>query len=425
MRVLWICNILIPAIAKKMNRPFSVREGWLSGTLDRMVREDNQEITLGICFPFDENQPHFHETISLVKSEIECYGFYENLNTPQHYDETLETRFKEIFDSFKPDIVHIFGTEFPHTLAAAKVWNRPSQLLIGLQGIISLCADEYLANLPDKVVKRNTFRDWLKKDGILAQQQKFYLRGENEKKALGLTANVTGRTQFDKQAALNINPNVTYYPMNETMRDIFYYEKWDLSYCRKHRIFVSQADYPLKGMHYLLQAMPKILERFPDAEIEVGGINVTRVKTRMDRIKIGSYGKYLRDTITEMKLTKKVIFLGQLTGEEMREQLLISHTLVCASILENSPNSVAEAMLLGVPVVAANTGGIPSMITDKTDGVLFQKGNADDLADKIIALWEDDDKCVRISKAEREKARIAHDPVQNYRRLISIYQQIK
>ena len=98
--------------------------------------------------------------------------------------------------------------------------------------------------------------------------------------------------------------------------------------------------------------------------------------------------------------------LGKLSEEEMKQQFLKSNVFVCASVLENSPNTVGEAMLLGVPVVASRAGGIPDMITDGSEGLLFETGNPADLAsavDKVFSQEKDaegDTLAVRISKAE-------------------------
>lgn len=48
----------------------------------------------------------------------------------------------------------------------------------------------------------------------------------------------------------------TYYPMNETLRSNFYTAQWNREQCIPHSIFLSQGDYPIKGLHYMLLAMP-------------------------------------------------------------------------------------------------------------------------------------------------------------------------
>lgn len=64
--------------------------------------------------------------------------------------------------------------------------------------------------------------------------------------------------------------------------------------------------------------------------------------------------------------------MGKLTAGQMRDRYLASSLYVCCSALENSPNSLGEAMLLGMPCVSADVGGIPSMFTDGVDGILYR-----------------------------------------------------
>ena len=103
------------------------------------------------------------------------------------------------------------------------------------------------------------------------------------------------------------------------------------------------------------------------------------------------------------------------------------HTFICPSVLENSPNSVAEAMLLGTPVVAARVGGIPSMITDRKDGLLYTGNNVEELASTVIELWKGESVLPmsgRLAKAAVLRARAAHDPETNFNRLKEIYREI-
>jgi len=117
--------------------------------------------------------------------------------------------------------------------------------------------------------------------------------------------------------------------------------------------------------------------------------------------------------------------LGKLSAEEMKREYLKCHTFVCASVLENSPNSVAEAMLLGVPIVCANVGGVPSMVTDQKEGLLFEKGNVKQLADAIIKIWDEEGLAERLGKTAKIRAHKTHDGEQNFKRLLEIYQAIE
>lgn len=429
MRILWLCNIMPPIVAEKLQMESSVKEGWITGILSRLIAEGrDNEISLGIAFPAEENLKSFHDVYVCNGLSVDCFGFYEDLCKPELYQVGIERRLEEITQQFKPDVIHVFGTEYPHALAMARVYPHPERLLVGIQGVISLCAEEYLAEIPNSISNKKTFRDLLKKDSILQQQEKFKKRGELEKKTLRIAGNVTGRTAFDKEFCKKVNEDAVYYPMNETMRPCFYEGSWQLEKCKRHRIFFSQADYPLKGFHYLLQAMPQILSKYPDAEIVVAGNDIIHKQGLLGWLKISSYGKYLQSLIKKYHLQEKVHFAGKLSAEQMKQQYLECHTFVCASSLENSPNSVAEAMLLGTPVVASRVGGVPSMITDQKEGLLFENGDTDGLADAVLELWREDSILPiiqRISKAAALRARQVHDPETNFKRLKEIYREIE
>ncbi|MCM1121745.1 MAG: glycosyltransferase family 4 protein [Eubacterium sp.] len=426
MKVLWVCNIMLPTIARQLGISYSSREGWLSGLLERVVQEQGwNRIELGIAFPSDEEQGNFHRLLQLGENtSCHCYGFVENLDTPEIYDDGLEKRFEEILEEFQPDILHVFGTEFPHALASIKTYGKPEKTLVGIQGVCSVIAEEYMADLPMKVQRQVTLRDRIKQDSIRQQQKKFKKRGENEKKALLLTKNIAGRTDFDRAQAQKINPEAKYYYLNETLRGIFYRDRWKRTACRPYSIFLSQGDYPLKGFHYLLRALPKVLEQFPDTHVYVAGNNIIESGTLQDRLKLSAYGKYLRKLIKENQLGDKITMLGRLTAEEMKEQYLQSHLFVLPSALENSPNSLGEAMLLGVPCVAADVGGVHNLLTDGGDGMLYPAGDVESLADRIIEIFTKEAIVERFSDNARKHARVNHDADQNYYRLIHIYREL-
>lgn len=432
-RVLWVCNIVLPAIAKELQLPYSNREGWLSGIFEQLIRKEGEEpFVLGVCFPLESlaKAPVLEKPGGFALHGIPCYAFLEDLGCPERYEPSMEQRFAEIYQDFKPDIVHIFGTEFPHALAAVRSFQRPDKTLVGIQGLCSEIGKVYMAGLPEYVKNRVTFRDLIRKDSIKQQQEKFFIRGKNEAEALRGSLNITGRTAFDKKGTESLNPKARYFSMNETMRREFYTGSWKLSLCEEHSIFLAQGDYPLKGMHFVLEAMAELICEYPDMKLYVAGNSIIENKSWKQKLKLSSYGKYLLELMKRYELTERVVMLGKLTAEEMKKQFLKSSVFVCASVLENSPNTVAEAMLLGVPVAASKTGGIPDMLEDEKEGLLFEKENASALAEAVKKLWSrEKDKeglCLsqRLSMEAAKRARMTHDGEKNYLRLLEIYKEI-
>lgn len=453
MKVLWLCNVMIPAIAEQLNMEVTNKEGWITGLADIVLKKKYENgIELAIAFPTPAGMfPDGHDVcmreIKIQGNVVPCYGFLEDLAKAEVYDARLEERLKKIIDSYCPDIVHCFGTEYPHTLAMCRVFPDKSKLLIGIQGLCTVCAEAYFANLPGKVLSTVTLRDRLKHDNILQQKAKFVKRGKTEVEAIKLARNITGRTELDRYYAREWNPEANYYNMNETLRKEFYEETWSYEKCEPYSIFVSQADYPLKGLHYLLNAMPVILARYPNTKIYVAGNSIINYKTLKEKLKISAYGKYLRKLIQENGLQERVVFLGKLNSQQMKEQYLKSHLYVCCSTMENSPNSLGEAMLLGMPCVAPDVGGIPSIFVDGEDGILYKGFRSPEisfqqdgisnkpqeeqmdmvskrLARAIIEMWSDEERMKGYCENARRHAQKSHRGERNYAKLIEIYSRM-
>lgn len=440
MKILWVCNIMLPVVATYLGREVNNKEGWLTGLSDKILQNQKENhIELAVAFPVapEGNVKRWEIPLKDSENTLHCYGFTEDVIHPEIYPPQLESQLKEIVNDFQPDVVHCFGTEFPHTLGITKVCN-PGKVLIGIQGLCKLYAESYLADLPQRVVNRVTFRDWLKKDSILQQEQKFITRGRMEVQAIENTGHVTGRTWIDEKFAKDTNSKVTYHFMNETLRSNFYEGHWTEKNCEPYTIFLSQGDYPIKGLHYMLKAMPAILQKYPQAKVYVAGNRITDYKTLKDKIKISSYGKYIRELMKQNNLQEKIIFLGRMNAEEMKAQYLKSSMFVCPSVIENSPNSLGEAMLLGVPCVTALCGGVPSIFTDGEDGIGYpgygakeygsepdkEQAQADRLAQAVIAMWTDGERRRQYTDHASKHASATHDGQKNYERLLEIYANI-
>lgn len=429
MKVLWLCNIMLPFIAKSLGQKIVVKEGWLSGLASKlMTNQERNDITLAICFPESENRAFVRgDTAQFVKDKaqgVTYYIFREDTVHPENYDAGMEESLGAVIRDFEPDLIHIFGTEYPHTLACVKAFRRPERILIGIQGLCSAIAEEYMAGLPYSVQKKKTFRDLVKKDGLTDQQAKFAKRGIYEKEALSMAGHVTGRTDFDREMTKLLAPSARYHFMNETLRPDFYNDAWNIDQIERYSLFLSQGNYPIKGLHYVIGILPEIVAEFEETVVYVAGDVITANDSIRDKVKLSGYGKFLLNQIKKYKLQEHVRFVGRLQSDKMCARYLKTHVFLCPSAIENSPNSVGEAMLLGVPVVSANVGGVHNLVDDGTDGILYPKDEPKRLKDSILRIFEDDKLAVYLSSNARAHALRTHDPETNYRRLLDIYHEI-
>lgn len=349
MRVLWVCNIVLPDFSEEFGlRRYHVG-GWMTSMLHQLERREQMEVA--VCCPIIDTWR--------MKDGV-CGGrrYYAFPFLDRQYDEQVKERFKAILKEYAPDVIHIWGTEYPHTLAmvnACEELRILNKAVVNIQGLVSICAQHYYADVPDEYRAMKVEGYPTIKEG----HDEFVFRGKYETEALRKVRHVIGRTEWDEACAKRINPEVQYHFCNETLRDAFYEQAgtWSYDRCEKHSIFVSQASYPVKGFHYLLRAMPEILRQYPDTRVYVSGENIMRPDQRGNT---RPYGRYLDALVQEYGLEGHVTFLGMLSELEMVEQYKRANVFVSASTIENESNSISEAVLVGCPVVFSLVGGVVS-----------------------------------------------------------------
>jgi len=314
-----------------------------------------------------------------------------------------------------------------HSLDMVQACRRcglADRTVISIQGLISVIAQHYCAFLPRSVTKRYSLRDFLKHDNILQQQSAFARRGEHEIAALRGVRHVIGRTDWDRACVERINPAAQYHFCNETLRASFYEGQWSPERCQKHSIFVSQCSYPIKGFHLMLEAMADVVKEYPEAMLYTTGKD-PRGGSLQDKLRQTYYSKYLAKLIRKYGLEKHVQFLGQLDESQMCDRFLRSNVFVSCSSIENSPNSLGEAMLLGVPAVSSDVGGVKNMLCHGEEGFVYQADAPYMLAFYIRQLFKDPQLQMRFSENARKHARVTHDPQSNTRQLLDVYNEVK
>ena len=129
--------------------------------------------------------------------------------------------------------------------------------------------------------------------------------------------------------------------------------------------------------------------------------------------------------VKKYHLEEKIRFLGDLNAEQMKQAFLESNVFALPSTLENSPNSLGEAMLLGVPSVAANVGGVRNLMVHETEGLIYEPGDVAALTEGIMKLFVMAEEASALGETAICHARKTHDPEVNLRELIKIYNEIR
>jgi len=418
MRILWITNVPLPEASLLMKEPPTVFGGWLTSTSTHLSELDGVEIV--VAFP----KKNIEDIQTLRGKKIE-YHMFPLMSSRVKNTSKIHAFIQTIIEEVKPDLVHIFGTEFEHSTVVINVCKKLDvKTVVSIQGLVSVISKHYRSNLPFKVVHGYSFRDFVKRDNILKQQKRFMYRGISEIAAIKGTNNIVGRTSWDKACTSQINPDAKYHFCNETLRDEFYGHSWHIDECERYSIFTTQATYPIKGLHFLLEAMSIVLRKYPRAKLYISGQNIMLSETLNQKFRRSTYTKYLKSLISKNKMEDSIVFTGVLDAVEMREKYLKSHVFVSPSSIENSPNSLGESMMLGVPSIASYVGGVPDLMKDKEEGFLYQHNAPYMLANFICELFDNDSLALKYSENAKKRALRTHDKEINTKRLIDIYTNV-
>lgn len=410
-KILWLCNIVLPDFSQEFAIKRNNFGGWMTGMLHGLEKEKHIEISL--CFPImDKNR--------LKDGKCNGHNYYTflcNGNAVTYTNEMIQI-FEDILERSKPDLVHIWGTEYPHTTAmllACKNKGILDKAVINIQGLVSACSRHYLSGIPDE------YKTWKDDKGSSMEKEMilFKERGNCEIESIKMAHHVIGRTDWDRACVESINPKVKYHFCNEILRDIFYKYagKWHYEDCQKYTIFVSQASYPIKGFHYLLEALPYVITKFPDTYVYVAGTNILEIKS--------SYAYYIEKLMKKFDLVGRISFLGNLNEEKMIEQYLKTNVFVLPSSIENSPNSLKEAKLIGVPSVVSFVGGTYSGINVGSESFFYPYNEPAVLAHYICEILKNKNSiCTKFSKSSVTNILKHHNVKTCIDRNMEIYREI-
>lgn len=411
MNVLWVVNVPTPEACNLLSMPIIPYGGWLAKS---SILMSQSECKVSLAFPVD-NQCQKKESV-LYGEQINYYPF------PINHSKSFEYML-DLLNRCNPDIVHVYGTELPHSLTVIKACRKKNiPFVISIQGLVSVYSKHVFGNLPFYVCYFLSFRNFLRKDSVLGIKRLMYKRGIEEREILKLATNVIGRTHWDKACVKDINQSINYYPCNETLREIFYTDtKWSINNCDEYTVFISQGHYSVKGLHNVIEAIFILKKKFPKVRLFVSGKN-TQYSSMLKRFFLSTYyDKYIGGLIKRFDLVNNIFFTGPLCENGVHARLLSSHVYVCSSSIENSPNSLGEAMILGVPCVTSFVGGIPSLVDNEKEVLFYQHDAPYMLAAQIERIFLSSELAKKLSKNSIARAYLTHDADANNENLLNIY----
>lgn len=418
MKVLWITSGLPSLVVDKFEVKPPKSSGWVDSLLIQL-NEDNG-IFFGLLCPVENG----------VFQKIEYNGIYfytiptmrgENLKI---MSKALIGNYLQVINDFNPNLIHIHGTERNFGLLKKEIGNK-TPIVISIQGFIFSCLPFLIQSICNiNISKYRSLKNLLFYGGVNGYLKSWRNYENIEKEILNINKYFIGRTLWDQSQLHAVNPNAIYFQGEELLRDDFYKTNWEINKCNRETIFFSSAAYSLKGFHILLKAILILRIKYPNIMVNVPLANVKNKLTFRDRLFGEDYALYLGYLIRKHKLENNVNFFSRLNSSEMAKQFQCNHIYVSASFIENSQNSLCEAMAVGIPNVCSFVGGTGSIVKDEESTLMFPSGDYNLLALQIERIFTDDQLAIKLSRNAKNIAKVRHNLAFVSQQYINIYETI-
>ena len=328
------------------------------------------------------------------------------------FEKKIISNMLTVIEDFKPDVIHIFGTEGLFN-SIQKYTNIP--VIVHLQGIIGPLLNSYFPIEHNKrklkYSKYFIFKNLLGL-GKLSDYNRFIKQSKREASNLRITKFVMGRTDWDKRIVRLYNPNVTYFHVDEVLRNPFYLSEEINNHYSKTVLVSTISSTIYKGIDVVLKTA-KLLKTETKLDFEwiIIGLN------SQDKLL-----KYFVSSTGILPCEVNVKFLGIKSPEQITSILQESDIFIHPSYIDNSPNSVCEAQIMGLPVIATNVGGVSSIVDHMVTGILIPSNGIYELTSWIIELLDNDDLKTSLSNKAKLLAQKRHDKTKIINDLVRVYQ---
>lgn len=409
MRILWIVNLLLPEIAEYLGKKTGTSGTWMIDWSEQLSKCDDMDLAIA-SLGADK-----FEKISLNNKTY--YLIPANSKSMMFYDKSLTEFWEKIIDDFKPDLIHIHGTEYSHGLSCMRKFPD-IKYLVSVQGILSAIKDVDCTGLSKfDLLKYRTLREWFHFNGMLEMHLLHKKNSKYEREILKRANYANCVNTWDESYTKMINPDITVFRLDYNLRDEYYKSpKWNVNTCKKHTIFTNPGGtVPLKGLIKVLQAMVLLRNKYPDILVKIPGV------LGKGNIQItNGYSKYIHKFIKENGLEENIEFLGNCSAQEMIDNALNANVCIVPSAIEGTSLVLRENMFLGCPCISSYRGGMSDYIESGVDGFTFDFLDYPVLASYIDKIFSDDELAVKIGKSASEKAEHSHNREKN----ISLYLDI-
>ena len=413
MHILWFTGVELPAVTGGE----LTRAGWQEG-LRRALYRFYPEVQLSIASfgtrPYQQIQSEnatYYNIFREPKSTDRWVRLIESWRHRVYNEEDLKNCW-EVYEQVKPDLVFIFGTENPFGLLSERF---PVPAVVSIQAVLNGLVDQLFQGLSlPELIQELFSRNTLTGQGIYHKWWTQKRSARVEKRIYQGNRYFAGRTDWDRAWLSRLNPDAHYFHIDRVLRDDFYHASWSLEKNQERCLFSLCGNAAFKGGITLVRAIAR-LNKWGNSPVQLrlAGVNEDSM-----------VGRNIQKILRREGLEDQVVLLGRLRPAQIIREMQAARLFVLPSHMDNSPNSLAEAMILGMPCIASNAGGIPSMLRDGKEGLLYPHQDISALATRIETLLSDPSLAESLGREARLTARKRHDPATIAADTYHLYQEV-
>lgn len=423
MKVLWFS--LSPCGSLRRNNTKRVIQGWMI-SLEDALKQDT-DIDLEVAYFSDKKEDAFtydgvkYHPMYIKRGSRFIAKFFNTYRTTESIDKQAKAIMLEVVRQSSPDLIHIHGTEQSFGLICEDVKDTP--ICYSLQGLLAPIAERFFSGYTEAQI--NAYRGMyakLRNTTATADYRSIYKKGEREVKFLKNAKYILGRTEWDRSICKMINPEAEYFVINEILREPFYTTQWKKEKFSKplQLLTVLSPGQIYKGYETLLKAASLLKLHYGDDFVwNVAGYNKNNWLADIGH-------KILKTNNKDCNIN----LCGLISAEELATKLTETDIYVQTSHIENSPNSLCEAMIVGTPIIATNVGGTETML--QGCGALIPDGDPYIMAATIIKVAGNFDiakqmstKGVDIALSRHNKNEIAKQLKETYNYIINEFNYLQ
>lgn len=306
-----------------------------------------------------------------------------------------------IIEIFKPDIIHIWGVEYYWGLLTSRHYLPKSITLLEMQGLKGECSNHFFTglNLGEILSTLRLLELRYPKLFILYQKNEFKKWGLKETEIIKGHQYINTQSKWIKNIIYKTNPNANVFDTGIILRDEFMTAKpWKLPIQNNIKyIFTVTSAAPYKGLHITIKAFSILKKKYPNLILRIAGVQIKK-----DYWKNSGYVQYLRSLSIKLNVYDSIDWLGNLSAEEILKEYYQANVFIISSFIESYCLALAEALLVGLPTVIAETSALPELAVNNIHALFYPPENHAICAKKIENILIDNELALKLSRNARK-----------------------